>query len=80
MRRLPPEVRVRRVGFRSGTDAELAAMYAVETPIEAERRPDRVPQPLERIRSERPEAVRVRTGNAYSNAPMLAINDALGSR
>ena len=33
---------------------------------------------LERIRQERPEAERVRTGNAFSNAPMLAINDALG--
>lgn len=39
--------RVRRVGFRSGTDAELMAMHAVEAPIEAERRPDRVPQPLD---------------------------------
>ena len=33
---------------------------------------------LDRIRRERPEAQRVRTGNAFSNAPMLAINDALG--
>ena len=33
---------------------------------------------LERIRHERPEVGRVRTGNAFSNAPMLAINDALG--
>ena len=35
---------------------------------------------LDRIRHERPEAERVRTGNAFSNAPMLAINDALGFR
>jgi len=33
---------------------------------------------LERIRAELPEATVVRTGNAYSNAPMLGINDALG--
>jgi mycothiol synthase len=33
---------------------------------------------LERIRDQRPRAVRVRTENAFSNAPMLAINDALG--
>jgi GNAT superfamily N-acetyltransferase len=33
---------------------------------------------LERIRHERPEAGRVRTDNAFSNAPMLAINNALG--
>jgi len=33
---------------------------------------------LERIRQERPQAVRVRTENAGSNAPMLAINEALG--
>lgn len=33
---------------------------------------------LERIRHERPEAARVRTDNAFSNAPMLEINKALG--
>ena len=33
---------------------------------------------LERIRHERPEAQRIRTRNASSNAPMVAINDALG--
>jgi RimJ/RimL family protein N-acetyltransferase len=33
---------------------------------------------LERTRHQRPAAVRVRTDNAFSNAPMLAINDALG--
>ncbi len=33
---------------------------------------------LERIRHERPEVGRVRTDNAFSNASMLAINDALG--
>lgn len=33
---------------------------------------------LEHIRDERPEVELVRTGNAFSNAPMLAINDALG--
>jgi len=38
---------VRRVGFRSGTDAELTALWTVEAPIEAERRPDVAPQPLE---------------------------------
>lgn len=33
---------------------------------------------LKRIRYERPDVRRVRTGNAFSNAPMLAINNALG--
>jgi GNAT superfamily N-acetyltransferase len=33
---------------------------------------------LERIRDERPETRLVQTGNAFSNQPMLAINNALG--
>jgi mycothiol synthase len=33
---------------------------------------------LERIRSDHPEVERIRTGNAISNAPMLAINSVLG--
>ena len=33
---------------------------------------------LERIRHDRPEVQRIRTGNAFSNAPMLAINEVLG--
>jgi len=33
---------------------------------------------LQRLRDERPDITRARTGNAYSNAPMLAINDTLG--
>jgi GNAT superfamily N-acetyltransferase len=33
---------------------------------------------LQRIRLHRPDARRVRTENAFANAPMLAINDALG--
>jgi mycothiol synthase len=40
-------VAVRRVGFRFGSDAELAAMHLVESEIEAERRPGASPQPLE---------------------------------
>ncbi len=40
-------VTIRRVGFRSGTDAELRMLHAVEAPVEAERRPDREPQPVE---------------------------------
>ena len=40
------EIRVRRVGFRDGTDEDLAALHAVEAPIEAERRPDHAPQPV----------------------------------
>jgi mycothiol synthase len=41
------EITVRRVGFRDGTDEELTALWTVEAPIEAERRPDVAPQPLE---------------------------------
>jgi len=33
---------------------------------------------LDRLRRERSEVERVRTSNAFSNAPMLAINDRLG--
>jgi mycothiol synthase len=33
---------------------------------------------LDRIRRERPDVERVRTSNAFSNTPMLAINTALG--
>jgi GNAT superfamily N-acetyltransferase len=41
------EVRIRRVGFRSGTDAELTALHAVEAPIAAETRWSRMPQPID---------------------------------
>jgi GNAT superfamily N-acetyltransferase len=47
VRSLPAGLRARRVGFRSGTDAELTALHTVESEVEAERRPDRVPQPLD---------------------------------
>lgn len=40
-------VRVRRVGFRDGTDAELSALHAVEVPVEAERGSNRMPRPLD---------------------------------
>ncbi|MEA3055970.1 MAG: hypothetical protein QOD30_1402 [Actinomycetota bacterium] len=40
-------VHIRRVGFRNGTDEELTALHTVESEVEAERRPDRVPQPLD---------------------------------
>jgi mycothiol synthase len=40
-------VAVRRVGFRSGGDAELAKMHLIESEIEAERRPGASSQPLE---------------------------------
>lgn len=35
-------------------------------------------QMIERVRRDWPEAKLIRTGNAYSNAPMLSINDRLG--
>jgi mycothiol synthase len=41
------DVRLRRVGFRTGTDAELTALHAVEAPIAAECGSDRMPQPVE---------------------------------
>jgi mycothiol synthase len=43
----PAEFRVRRVGFRSGTDDELTALHAVEAPVAAECGSHRMPQPLE---------------------------------
>ena len=42
-----PDVHVRRVRFRDGTDEELTALHEVESPIEAERRPHQSPKPLE---------------------------------
>jgi mycothiol synthase len=41
------DFRVRRVGFRSGTDAELTALHAVEAPVAAECGAHRMPQPLD---------------------------------
>jgi len=41
------DIRIRRVGFRHGTDEELRSLHAVESEVEAERRPDRAPQPVE---------------------------------
>jgi mycothiol synthase len=38
---------VRRVPFRAGTDAELAALHSVEAPVAAECGANRMPQPLE---------------------------------
>lgn len=39
--------RIRRVGFRSGTDVELRALHAVEAPVAAERGSHRMPQPVD---------------------------------
>lgn len=44
--RAATDVRGRKVGFRSGTDAELAALHAVEIPVQDERGSDRMPRPL----------------------------------
>ena len=41
------DVGIRRVGFRLGTDTELAAMHMVESEIESERWPGNAPQPLD---------------------------------
>jgi GNAT superfamily N-acetyltransferase len=43
----PADVHLRRVGFRTGTDAELAALHTVELPIEIERGSHRMPRPIE---------------------------------
>jgi GNAT superfamily N-acetyltransferase len=40
-------ISIRRVGFRSGTDAELTALHDVETPVAAELRSNRMPQPID---------------------------------
>lgn len=45
--RASDDVRLRRVGFRTGTNAELTALHAVEAPIEAERGSNVMPQPVE---------------------------------
>ena len=42
----PADVRIRRVGFRDGSDDELEALHAIEAPIEAERGSNRMPQSL----------------------------------
>jgi GNAT superfamily N-acetyltransferase len=42
----PGDLPVRRVGFRTGTDEELAALHAVESPIAAERGSNRMPQTI----------------------------------
>jgi mycothiol synthase len=43
----PGDFHVRRVGFRAGTDEELTALHAVESPIAAERGSNRMPQPVD---------------------------------
>lgn len=44
--KLSDKVRIRRVGFRDGTDDELAGLHAVEAPVAAECGSSRMPQPL----------------------------------
>jgi mycothiol synthase len=41
------DLSIRRVGFRSGSDAELTALHAVEAPVAAEIRSNRMPQRLD---------------------------------
>jgi mycothiol synthase len=40
------DVRVRRVGFRTGTESELAALHSIEIPIQSERGSDRMPMAI----------------------------------
>jgi GNAT superfamily N-acetyltransferase len=40
-------VRLRRIGFRTGTDAELTALHAVEAPVAAEQGSNRMPRRVE---------------------------------
>jgi mycothiol synthase len=44
-------VKVRRVGFRDGTDEELKALHAVEVPVSTELRHFRMPQPIDEFMS-----------------------------
>ncbi len=41
------EWRIRRFGFREGTDEDLRALHSIEVPVEAERGSHRMPQPIE---------------------------------
>ena len=53
---VPTGFRVRRVGFRAGTDEELAALHAVEVPIASERGSNRMPKAGLVLHRVRPEA------------------------